>query len=542
MSRVTRQRAPAVPQVQEPPIDQPDDGQPRAPQIPPVLLPFLRLLDPFIQILNNFVGSARTQRFVIKTIFIIAALFTVFGAAFLGYASFYYAYVPEVKHVQPVWLQYSSDSVPIAYVDLSRNGKYAKPLRHEQAYLVSIDLDLPTSQRNLDVGNFMVSVWLQNAMNETVQYSSRPTMLKYQSPLTRVLYTLWRAIPLILDFSQESQRLKVTLIESFHEDEANPITKATISISDSRVQVYEAKLRLDADFRGIRYFMYYWRLTSAAFFISVFLFWEFLFGILAWRLFGRTWWARLGPLDEPIPKLLDAEPRGDGEGDDDDYEDDFEEEVWQPRSGFETDSDAESILPRTQGQPSAGSEALASLTTAYRQQQIQQQHRALALQRQHLQQQQQQLQRQQEQQQQQQQQQIAAATARAAAVSAAAQASLAAGPLPLTIAKPSKPARQPSAPSASTTSTPAQNRMVPSENSVDSEFTTQSDFTDEDDDQEAEFEQEQQVPPTPSTVTGGSTDEYTDEEEVANVGQSSARTQSNVSNLTRRGGGANPRV
>ncbi|RUS28280.1 putative adipose-regulatory protein-domain-containing protein [Jimgerdemannia flammicorona] len=444
-----------------------------------------------------------------------------------------------------MWFQYSTEAIPTAHVDLTQHGRYNQPLRHEQSYLVSVELEVPTSQKNLDIGNFMVSVRLQSAANETIQFSSRPTILKYQSPLTRVLYTLWRAIPLVLDISQESQRLRVTLIEGFYEIESNPITQAVVTLSDPRVQVYNAKLRLDADFRGIRYFMYYWPISSTVFFISIFLFWEFAFGVFAWRLFGRAWWAALGPVDSELPSMS-AHLEGDGYDDEDTADDD----LWQTRNGFETDSDVDSI-PRP-GQPSAGTEALASLTTAYRQQQLrhqqiqqqQQQQRQLALHRQFLQQQQALLQ----------QQQVVRGPQNPSAASIAASYSSISNP------STSRPAtstaatsvsaapaagrdiRRPTGPATSGAGSAARTvSITPSDDSIDSEFTENTASEYEEEEVDGEGYEDQEVPPTPSTVDNlTTTEEYTESESEGDrvvAGQSTARSGGGPTNVTRRAGG-----
>ncbi|RUP11965.1 putative adipose-regulatory protein-domain-containing protein, partial [Jimgerdemannia flammicorona] len=711
MSSTTTRQQPAVAQLQPPqPTADNQDDELQPLQIPPFLIPLLRLLDPLFQAVNRFLTSPRTQRFVIKTFFIVAAILTVFGAAFLAYASFYYTYVPEVKHEQPMWFQYrskrvhlqpsppsrsfhltshqplhhyrSTEAIPTAHVDLTQHGRYnqvrtyyllthfireahtsppifistqnlhknptltvapfPQPLRHEQSYLVSVELEVPTSQKNLDIGEWSLGGFLlywgilrdrdSGAYNQSspthlclltpsqatswclfdsrapqtkpsssraVRYvlpptlsprrfptfiqkkrsHSKQTILKYQSPLTRVLYTLWRAIPLVLDISQESQRLRVTLIEGFYEIEvglegnggagsvyvvmievlmtltfsltitsiqflryqSNPITQAVVTLSDPRVQVYNAKLRLDADFRGIRYFMYYWPISSTVFFISIFLFWEFAFGVFAWRLFGRAWWAALGPVDSELPSMS-AHLEGDGYDDEDTADDD----LWQTRNGFETDSDVDSI-PRP-GQPSAGTEALASLTTAYRQQQLrhqqiqqqQQQQRQLALHRQFLQ-----------QQALLQQQQVVRGPQNPSAASIAASYSSISNP------STSRPAtstaatsvsaapaagrdiRRPTGPATSGAGSAARTvSITPSDDSIDSEFTENAASEYEEEEVDGEGYEDQEVPPTPSTVDNlTTTEEYTESESEGDrvvAGQSTARSGGGPTNVTRR--------
>lgn len=47
-------------------------------------------------------------------------------------------------------------------------------MRHEQAYDVSVQLHVPTSDINFDLGNFMVHVELQTKNGTILAESSRP--------------------------------------------------------------------------------------------------------------------------------------------------------------------------------------------------------------------------------------------------------------------------------------------------------------------------------------------------------------------------------
>lgn len=43
-----------------------------------------------------------------------------------------------------------------------------------QYYNVLMELNVPDSKHNYDLGNFMINLTFKNAINETVAYSSRP--------------------------------------------------------------------------------------------------------------------------------------------------------------------------------------------------------------------------------------------------------------------------------------------------------------------------------------------------------------------------------
>lgn len=131
----------------------------------------------------------------------------------------------------------------------------------------------------------MIGLELKSKDNKTVQSSSRPCILAYQSTLLRIFTTIWQILPLLFGFSKEEQNLHVVMLENMVESSEAPITHAIITISNENLEVYIAKIRLDAYFQGLRYFMYYHRISTAIVFITIFLLWESFFSIIAWRSF-----------------------------------------------------------------------------------------------------------------------------------------------------------------------------------------------------------------------------------------------------------------
>ncbi|KAF9911973.1 Berardinelli-Seip congenital lipodystrophy 2 (seipin) [Linnemannia zychae] len=156
-------------------------------------------------------------------------------------------------------------------------------LRGEQAYDVSMKLVMPTSSSNVALGNFMVMVQLIGANGHVIITSSRSAIVTYESLLLRLLRTVWRAIPLVLRWTRESQTIRLPLIENFVESSSNPVAMALIEISNPNLQIYRTSLHIDAHFQGLRYFMYYYRVTTALIFMTAFIFWEIIFCILTWQ-------------------------------------------------------------------------------------------------------------------------------------------------------------------------------------------------------------------------------------------------------------------
>ncbi|CAG8717652.1 4695_t:CDS:2, partial [Scutellospora calospora] len=100
-----------------------------------------------------------------------------------------------------------------------------------------------------------------------------------------------------------------------------PITKAFIGVHNPEFEVYSVQIRLDAHFRGLRFFMYYYSMPAAFFFMTLFLFWEIFFSVLAWRSLVTWWQNKMPAVTEPVKIASGSKDEGqDGEttGKDDD--------------------------------------------------------------------------------------------------------------------------------------------------------------------------------------------------------------------------------
>lgn len=63
----------------------------------------------------------------------------------------------------------------------------------------------------------MVNVELQTKEGTVLANSSRPAILRYQSSTQRILHVLAKALPLLVGWTEESQKISVVLIEDFIE-------------------------------------------------------------------------------------------------------------------------------------------------------------------------------------------------------------------------------------------------------------------------------------------------------------------------------------
>ncbi|KAF9971381.1 hypothetical protein BGZ73_005710 [Actinomortierella ambigua] len=254
-----------------------------------ILSPLVSFLEPYVNQVVQTLTSAALHRKLIKAFLAFLALLMLIGFAVAAYVSFYWFYIPQRGHVAPVYLNYERPSMtewnpPSAVVDFTQGRKNIQVLRSDQAYDISVRLHVPTSERNVALGNFMVSVTLLREDGEVIANSSRPSILTYQSHPLRLMKTAWKAVPLVLDWSKEDQLLNVPLIEHYVEKASNPVARAIVSVSAHELHIYSTSIHIDAHFSGLRYFMYYYKVPTALAFISVFIFWEIVFSVVTWQL------------------------------------------------------------------------------------------------------------------------------------------------------------------------------------------------------------------------------------------------------------------
>ncbi|XP_026945662.1 seipin isoform X11 [Sagmatias obliquidens] len=104
------------------------------------------------------------------------------------YGSFYYSYMPTVSHLSPVHFYYRTDcdssasllcSFPVANVSLAKGGRdrrwgyLGQVLMYGQPYRVTLELELPESPVNQDLGMFLVTISCYTRGGRIISTSSR---------------------------------------------------------------------------------------------------------------------------------------------------------------------------------------------------------------------------------------------------------------------------------------------------------------------------------------------------------------------------------
>nr|KAF6275331.1 BSCL2 lipid droplet biogenesis associated, seipin [Myotis myotis] len=102
------------------------------------------------------------------------------------YGSFYYSYMPTVSHLSPVHFHYRTDcdsstsllcSFPVANVSLAKGGR-DRVLMYGQPYRVTLELELPESPVNQDLGMFLVTISCYTRGGRIISTSSRSVSVR----------------------------------------------------------------------------------------------------------------------------------------------------------------------------------------------------------------------------------------------------------------------------------------------------------------------------------------------------------------------------
>jgi len=148
----------------------------------------------------------------------ICILVLLWAAVFI-YISFYYLYIPALDVSHAIHFQFDSVcketcSVPFANIQLSQ---YKQPtfFAKGQQYRISVNLDIPESDINWDQGMFMLKVSLYDANQNAITTAARSSILRYKSPLLRILNTVVYWPLLVTGLKSETQHLNIPLIENY---------------------------------------------------------------------------------------------------------------------------------------------------------------------------------------------------------------------------------------------------------------------------------------------------------------------------------------
>ncbi|KAG2765312.1 hypothetical protein JG687_00000829 [Phytophthora cactorum] len=241
---------------------------------------------------------------------IFAGISFLFVTASLLYALLYYLVIPSRFHEQDIFFNYGHrhmeivaqgeqiPDVPKVSLDLQdpvhqwqslvyKPEEPAQPvLAPGVKYDVIVELTVPESRANAEVGVFMVSTTLYANREKGLATSARPvTLHDMPAPVRWLRLSLW-LMPYALGFSEPAQTLRVTAINGYQESTEYPLTHVDIELNTPKLQVYSGKLTVIAQLTGLRYLMYHWAVPTAILFILNIVFLEALALVILYAVYA----------------------------------------------------------------------------------------------------------------------------------------------------------------------------------------------------------------------------------------------------------------
>lgn len=213
----------------------------------------------------------KARRTLFQAAILLCVLVLLLWVSIFLYGSFYYSYMPTVSFSTPVHFYYTSDcdasdsalcSFPTANISFLKNER-DQVMAYGQPYRISLELEMPESPVNEQLGMFMVRMSAYTKGGKMVSSVGRSTMLHYRSSLLQSMTTLTFSPFLLSGMAEQKQLIEVELFSDYKTNSYQPTLGAVIEIQSKRVQIYSSQLRIHAYFTGIRYVLYNFPLTSA---------------------------------------------------------------------------------------------------------------------------------------------------------------------------------------------------------------------------------------------------------------------------------------
>ncbi|CAL8262884.1 unnamed protein product [Merluccius merluccius] len=217
----------------------------------------------------------KARRTLLQAVLLFCVILLLLWVSIFLYGSFYYSYMPTVSFSTPVHYYYNTDcdtsspepvlcSFPTANVSFQKNGGGRdRVMALGQPYRISLELEMPESPANEQLGMFMVHMSCYTTGGAAVASVARSAMLHYRSAALQTLSTLVFSPALLAGVAEQKQLVEVELYADYRSDAYQPTVGAVVEIRSRRVQIYAAQLRIHAYFTGVRYVLYNFPLTSA---------------------------------------------------------------------------------------------------------------------------------------------------------------------------------------------------------------------------------------------------------------------------------------
>uniref|UniRef100_A0A7S2XTB1 Seipin n=1 Tax=Attheya septentrionalis TaxID=420275 RepID=A0A7S2XTB1_9STRA len=185
------------------------------------------------------------------------------------------------RHTQ--WTPYVDEVIPAAPVI---SFPHTGILKAHRRHFIHVQLTLPESQVNHNVGVFMVETELADSKGMVLAKSKRPAFLPYESPVISTFKKLVFLIPFLLGAFLEARSVVIPCLDHYVESPKQPLTSITVRLMVSQatrfpettqaIQVLHAELRIGKELNMLQRILKEWFYTCAGTGISCILLWQLL--------------------------------------------------------------------------------------------------------------------------------------------------------------------------------------------------------------------------------------------------------------------------
>ncbi|UYV78313.1 BSCL2, partial [Cordylochernes scorpioides] len=113
-------------------------------------------------------------------------------------------------------------------------------------------------------------------------------IMHYKSWLYRLLQATFYSPFLFTGSYEEKQLVSVVLFEAYEENPHNVTTHIVLQVQNPKIEIYSSVLKIHATFTGLRYYMFYWPLTTGFFGVTTIFFFLSLIALFSWYHYTAT--------------------------------------------------------------------------------------------------------------------------------------------------------------------------------------------------------------------------------------------------------------
>lgn len=177
---------------------------------------------------------------IVKTVLQILtfiATFAVVSVIAAGiYAAFYLSFVPKPIHEGPVHFVFEPCNEEMGKCGFLNGsiqlGNPPPVLLTDQKYSLSLELEMPESNINRDLGMFMTCAQILSKDKLLMRKNCKSTIMKYKSNMIRSLELVFMWPAILTDYSGEKQMVHIRFLDDYRDDPMNP------ALSIGNVQLY----------------------------------------------------------------------------------------------------------------------------------------------------------------------------------------------------------------------------------------------------------------------------------------------------------------